>query len=43
MLVSESDGDIDLNITEVGGDTWYLILVTPNGFLQASSAITFAA
>lgn len=41
-LVSESDGDIDLDITEVGADTWYLIIVTPAGELIASDAITFA-
>lgn len=42
LLVSEADGDIDLNITEDGVDTWYLILVMPNGRLVASDAITFA-
>lgn len=41
-LVSEVDGDIDLNITESGADTWYLILVLPNGLLVVSGAITFA-
>ena len=41
-LVSEADGDIDLNITESGADTWYLILIMPNGVLVASAAITFA-
>lgn len=40
--VSESDGDIDFDITEVGVDTWYLIAVLPNGELRASGAITFA-
>ena len=42
LLVSESDGDIDIDITETGVDTWYLILVMPDGKLQASGAITFA-
>lgn len=42
-LVSEADGDIDLNITESGAATWYLIVVLPNGKLAASDAITFAA
>jgi hypothetical protein len=41
-LTSESDGDIDLNITESGARTMYLILMLPNGLLQASGAITFA-
>lgn len=42
MLTSEVDGDIDLNITEAGVDTWYLILVMPDGKLLVSGAITFA-
>jgi len=41
VLVSESDGDIDIDITETGADTWYLILVMPDGRLVASGAITF--
>ena len=41
-LVSESDGDIDINITEAGAKTAYLILVMPDGRLVASGAITFA-
>jgi len=40
-LVSESDGDIDINITEAGAATWYLILVNPTGTLVPSAAITF--
>lgn len=43
QLVSESDGDIDIDITESGALTVYLILVLPNGLLVASTAITFAA
>ena len=43
QLTSEADGDIDINITEAGTATWYLILVMPNGRLIASGAITFAA
>lgn len=42
LLTSESDGDIDLDFTEDGADTWYLILVLPTGKLVASGAITFA-
>lgn len=42
QLVSEADGDIDLDIGESGADTWYLIVVLPNGLLVASAAITFA-
>lgn len=41
-LVSESDGSIDLDITEAGAATWYLVLVMPDGRLVASDAITFA-
>lgn len=43
VLVSEADGDIDIDITETGAATWYLIVVLPNGKLVASDAITFAA
>lgn len=43
FLVSEADGDIDINIVEAAGATWYLIAVLPNGKLSASGAITFAA
>ncbi len=42
QLVSEADGDIDLNITEAGAETWYLILVMPDGRRVASDAITFS-
>jgi len=42
LLTSEADGDIDINITEAGADTWYLVLVMPNGRLAVSGAITFA-
>lgn len=42
QLVSEADGDIDLVVTESGADTWYLILVMPDGKLVASGAITFS-
>ena len=41
-LTSESDGDIDIDITESGAKTCYLILRMPNGKLVASGAITFA-
>ncbi len=44
MAVSESDGDIDIDITEAGGaDTFYLVVILPDGSLVVSSAITFAA
>lgn len=42
-LVSESDGDIDIDITEEGAKTFYLIVVLPNGKLVASGAIAFTA
>lgn len=44
LLVSESDGDVDVSITQTSGaDTHYLVLVMPNGKLVVSEAITFAA
>jgi hypothetical protein len=42
LLVSEADGDIDVNLTQDATGTWYLILVMPNGRLVPSGAITFA-
>lgn len=42
VLITEADGDVDINITETGAATWYLILVMPRGDLVASGAITFA-
>jgi len=41
QLTSEADGDIDVNIVEAAGATWYLVLVLPNGLLKPSAAITF--
>jgi hypothetical protein len=41
ILQSEADGDIDLVITEPGGDTWYLVVVLPNGKQVVSAAIVF--
>lgn len=38
----EADGDIDIVITESAIDTWYLVLVMPDGRLVVSGAITFA-
>ena len=44
LLTSEVDGDIDINITlSSGADTWYLVVVLPDGRLVVSDAITFAA
>lgn len=39
---SESDGDIDLDITDTGTPTFYLVVVLPNGEKVISGAITFA-
>lgn len=43
LLVSEADGDIDLDITMSTADDWYLILVLPNGLLVPSAVISFPA
>jgi len=42
-LTSEVDGDIDLVVTNDTADTFYLVLVMPNGKLIVSDAITFTA
>jgi len=43
VLVSEDDGDIDLDIGKAGADTYYLNLILPNGKIVTSGEITFAA
>lgn len=42
LLISEVDGDIDVDITDTGTPTFHLVLVMPDGKLQVSPAITFA-
>jgi hypothetical protein len=42
LVVSESDGDVDIDLTESGVATWYFVTVLPNGKLDVSTAITFA-
>jgi hypothetical protein len=42
-LISEADGDIDIEVTESGTDTFYLVLVLPSGRVIVSDALTFAA
>ena len=39
-LVSEADGDADIDFVDTGTGTVYLVLVMPNGTLQISGAIT---
>ena len=41
-LQTESDGDCDVDVTETGIDTWYLVVRLPNGTVAVSGAITFA-
>ena len=43
VIISESDGDIDINMTHSGADTFYLNVVTPDGTIHTSGAITFDA
>lgn len=42
VMISEANGKIDINITEVGTLTFRLVLVLPSGDLLVSPAITFA-
>lgn len=42
-LISEADGDIDIEVTESGTDTFYLVLILPSGEIVVSDALTFAA
>lgn len=41
LVVSEADGDIDVEIIDTGAKTIYLVLVAPDGKLYVSPAITF--
>lgn len=43
LLVSEADGDIDMNLTHAGADTFYMNVITPDGAVHTSGAITFDA
>jgi len=40
-LVSNATGHIDVTVTENGTDTYYLVLVLPNGKLVVSDALKF--
>ncbi len=42
LMVFNATGQCDINITESGVATWYLVVVTPQGKLLVSGAITFA-
>ena len=42
IAISEADGDIDVDIEDSGTPTFYFVLVTPDGRLLVSAAITFA-
>lgn len=42
LVISESDGDIDVTLTESTAKSFYLVLVLPGGKLAVSGAITFA-
>ncbi len=42
IIISEADGDVDIDFVEAGALTKYLVLVMPNGSLVISDAITHA-
>lgn len=42
-VVSEADGDIDVFLEDNGADTFYIVLVMPDGSLVVSDVITFGA
>ena len=43
LAVSEADGDFDVDITDAGAFTVYLVFVLPDGTITVSDAITHAA
>jgi hypothetical protein len=42
LLNTNAAGAVNVDIVESGADTWYLVLVFPNGERVVSAAITFA-
>jgi hypothetical protein len=42
LLTSEANGHLDINMTEAGVKTVYLVIVLPDGTLKVSPAITWA-
>jgi hypothetical protein len=42
LFNTNASGMVDIDIVESGADTWYLVLVFPNGERVVSDAITFA-
>lgn len=42
LMVFDASGRCDVNITDSGTPTFYLVVVMPNGNLSVSGAITFA-
>ena len=43
LAISEADGDLDIDITDAGAFTAYLVFVMPNGSLVVSGVITHVA
>ena len=43
LVRSETDGDIDIDVTETGTDTFYPVLRLPTGRVIVGAAMTFAA
>ena len=41
VVTTDSSGNVDIDITEDGADTWYLNILLPNGRVESSGAITF--
>ena len=42
LFITDANGQFDINITDTGTPTFYLVLVLPDGSLVVSGAITFA-
>lgn len=41
-IITDAAGEFDLNITEVGAATWYVVVQLDDGTLLVSPAVTFA-
>jgi hypothetical protein len=40
IMQTETDGDLDIDVTDAGADTWFLNALTVDGKASSSAAIT---
>lgn len=42
LVNTDANGQFALTITHVGAKTWYVVVISPDGSLEVSPAVTFA-